>query len=57
MVDEYNLKAVSEILDPQENHRNSIGLYGLYESEAIDVVKDFLLDNPARQVDVITDEV
>jgi hypothetical protein len=54
MVDEYNSKAVDEILGPQENNHDSIDLHGLYESEAIDVVKDFLLDNPAKQVDVIT---
>lgn len=54
MVDEFNSKAVDEILGPQNINCGSIDLHGLYEREAIDVVKDFILDNPARRVDVIT---
>jgi DNA-nicking Smr family endonuclease len=54
MVDEHNSKPVDEILGPQEDNRDSIDLHGLYEREAMDVVKYFLLENPARQMDVIT---
>lgn len=56
MVDKFNSNIVEAILGPQDVPRGSIDLHSLCESEAIVVVKDFVLDNPARRVDAIAGE-